>query len=103
MISALTSVWAAYKWLCKQKSELETDVDGYLSEARARRWRLNCEKFCHALEVGSTESFPAPLRKVCDWLFARTTADNQIGAFGQHFLKSGKIAVSAKELKKDME
>jgi len=103
MIKLLTSIWAAYKWLRKQKTEIDTDVDGYLSEERARRWRLNAEKFFIALESGCSPALPAPLRKVCDWLFSRTTAENRIGTFGQQFLKSGKIAAADKELWKEME
>ena len=99
----LISAWAAIKWLRMQKTEMEKDVDGYFSEERARRWRLNCEKFFVALESGCSPPLPAPMRKVCDWLFKRTTVENQIGAFAQHFLKSGKIAAADKELWKEME
>jgi len=102
MIQVLISAWAALKWLCRQKKEMENDVEGYFSEKRARRWRLNCEKFLVALESGCSPPLPGALRKVCDWLFKRTTIENQIGTFGQHFLKSGKIAAADKELWKEI-
>jgi len=81
---------------------MEADVDGYFSEDRARRWRLNAEKFFVSLESGCSPPLPASLRKVCDWLFERTSVDNRIGTFGKHFLKSGKIAAADRELWKEM-
>ena len=92
MFTTIKTTWKAYKWLKKQKKEMETDADGYLTEERALAWRLNIEKLFTSLAAGSTDRLPASLRGVCQWLFDRTTAENRIGEFGKWFLKSAKMS-----------
>ena len=92
MFTTIKTMWKAYKWITKQKQEMEKDADGYLTEERALLWRLNVEKLFTSLAAGSTDRLPVSIRGVCQWLFDRTTAENRIGEFGKWFLKSAKMA-----------
>jgi hypothetical protein len=91
-LKTIGSLWRAFKWLRKQKQEMEKDTNAYLSDDRARAWRLNLEKFFTALEKGTgAKQFPLPVQKYVDWLFDNTTMENRIGYFGQALLKSKKM------------
>ena len=102
-IAVLKSLWAAYKWLAQTKKQVEADTDAYLSEERARKWRLNLEKAFRALAAGDVKKLPGPLQTVCGWLFERTDIDNSIGKFGQMVLKSNKLATDHPLLKHGIE
>jgi hypothetical protein len=99
-LKIIGSVWRAFCWIRKQKKEMERDVNGYFSDARAKHWRLNLEKFFTALENGLGAScLPQSVQKVAEWLFNRTTAENRIGYFGQALLKSTKMDEMSEKLK----
>lgn len=95
MFKTLIALWRIIKWLRQQKSEMEADVDGYLTQERALAWRLNAEKIFHILEDGTlfasrnvaVEGIPKPIQ----WLFNATTVDNRVGEFGLYLLKSTKL------------
>jgi len=104
LFTLVGSLWRAIKWVRKQRAEMEKDVNGYLFERRAKQWRLNLEKFFTALEKGNGASaFPPAMQKVCEWVFARTAAENRIGYFGQSVLKSEKMDIMAEQLKEPIE
>lgn len=92
MFKTLIALWRIIKWLRTEKKQMESDVDGYLTQERALAWRLSVEKIFYTLEGshGHLEDIPGPVR----WLFDRTTADNRVGEFGMWFLKSKKIETS---------
>ncbi len=104
LFSLVGSLWRAIKWVRQQRTEMEKDVNGYLSEKRAKQWRLNAEKFFTALEKGKGASaFPSAMQSVCKWVFSRTEAENRIGYFGQALLKSEKMDGMAEQLQEPIE
>lgn len=91
-LRTIGSLWRAFKWIRKQKREMESDTNAYLSDDRAKVWRLNLEKFFTALEKGTgAKQFPPSVQKFVSWLFDNTTMENRIGYFGQALLKSTKM------------
>ena len=99
MFKGIVTVVKFILWLRREKKELETHTAEYLSADNARRTRLNLEKIFHALEQGKLDGLPP----IVQWLFARTTVDNQIGLFGLHVLKSNKLRDGAEVLNTPVE
>ena len=98
VINSIMAIWQVVKWIRAEKKELEQNADAYLTEDRAKLWRLNTEKIFYALHTGNGNvgKLPKPIR----WFFASTTADNRLGEFGLWYLKSKKIALDDAELEK---
>ena len=90
MFRAIISTFHLIVWLLRQKKLMEKDVAGYLSEERAKAWRLYAERVFYALSTGNGNIKKLP--RVVQWLFASTQADNRAGEFGLHLLKSSKLA-----------
>lgn len=59
----------------------------WLTEPRARRFRLESEKIAHALATGKLKNVPPWMQ----WMFKSVSCDNQLGRFMMWFLKSGKL------------
>ena len=92
MISTIVAAWNIYRMIHKARKEMEADVEAYLTEERARAWRLEAEAIFMTLANGEeSEDFKLP--KPIKWFFAHTEADNRLGQFGQHFLKSNKLDI----------
>ena len=93
MISTIVAAWNVYKWVKAQKKEMEANAEAYLTEERAKAWRLEAEAIFMGLakeELGDAEwKLPKPVK----WFFAHTKADNRLGQFGQWFLKSSKLEI----------
>ena len=90
-ISTLLAAWNILKWLRKQKKDMETNAEAYLTEKRAIAWRRETESIFKSLAEGDGrfESLPKPVK----WFFAHTKADNRLGQFGQWFLKSSRLSI----------
>ena len=101
IIKTIAAAWKIASWLRSEKKQMEADIDGYLTEKRAKDWRLKCEKIFRALERGNGnfDRLPVPIK----WFFAQTTADNRVGIFGMWFLKSHKLPVHDKVLDEPIE
>ncbi len=94
MIRGFIALWRIASWLRSEKKAMEADIDGYLTQERAKEWRLHLEKIFHGLEIGyRKEMLPGPVK----WFFDQTTADNRIGMFGMYLLKSHKINIADDE------
>lgn len=96
-LQALGAVWQIVRWLLAQKKAMEANADAFLSDDRAREWRLFCEKVFYAMEHGNGNLTMLP--KWTRWFFSQTTLDNRIGRFGQVVLKSSKLAADDPTLK----
>jgi len=92
IFSTIAAAWNILKWVRQQKKEMEANAEAYLTEERAKSWRMAAERIFKALADGDEdhfEEFPKPVK----WFFAHTKADNQLGQFGQWFLKSSRLEV----------
>ena len=89
MFTTIIALWNAASWIRAEKKILESNAEAYLTEERAREWRLQAEKIFWALERGNGNFERLP--KVIRWFFGATKADNHLGHFGKHFLKSEKL------------
>ena len=100
MFSILKAIYHGIRWLLKQRKLMEKDANGYLSEERAKQWRLNTEKVFAALAEGRGASvLPASVNGVAKWALSKTTADDRLGEFGKVFLKSAKMHNKDESLK----
>jgi hypothetical protein len=88
-IQALGAVWQIVRWVLAQKRAMEANADAYLSDDRAKEFRLWLEKLAYALAHGNGNLTMLP--KWARWFFSQTTLDNRIGRFGQVVLKSSKL------------
>ena len=91
MISTIVAAWNVYKWVKAQKKEMEANAEAYLTEERAKDWRVKAEGIFRSLAEGNSQFKKLP--KPVQWFFAHTKADNHLGRFGQTFLKSSKLEV----------
>lgn len=88
-LQALGAIWQIVRWLLQQKKALEADADAFLSDDRAKEFRLWLEKLAYTLEHGNGNLTMLP--KWARWFFKQTTLDNRIGRFAQVCLKSSKL------------
>lgn len=88
-MSTILAVINLARWILAEKKKMEKNAEEYLSESRAKEWRLHTEKIFRALEEGNgnMKQLPKPVR----WFFSRTSIDNRVGKFGMWFLKSSKL------------
>ena len=92
MISTIVAAWNILMWLRRQRKEMEANAEAYLTEERAKAWRLEAEGIFKSLAEGDSVTF-VKLPKPVQWFFAHTEADNRLGRFGQFFLKSNKLDI----------
>jgi hypothetical protein len=91
ILSSISALWQLIKWIRSEKKQLEANADAYLTEERAAEWRLNAEKMFYALASGWNAR---KLPRIVRWFFSATTADNKVGEFGLHVLKSKKLSTN---------
>ena len=94
MFTTIVALWNAASWIRAEKKILESNAEAYLTEERAKEWRLQAEKIFWALETGNGNEehiFFSRLPRIVKWFFGATKADNHLGHFGKHFLKSEKL------------
>lgn len=98
ILKGILALWNIASWLRSEKKKMESDIDGYLTEERAKEWRLQLEKIFYGLkghpDWDGFKAVPRPVR----WFFDQTTADNRVGEFGMWLLKSKKIEEDDKVL-----
>ena len=91
IFSTIAAAWNILKWVRQQKKEMEANAEAYLTEERAKAWRLEAEDIFKSLAEGNSKFKKLP--KPVQWFFAHTEADNRLGRFGQFFLKSNKLDI----------
>jgi hypothetical protein len=91
MISTIVAVWNVFTWLRRQRREMEANAEAYLTEERAKAWRIKTETIFKSLSDGNGDFKKLP--KPVQWFFAHTKADNRLGQFGQWFLKSSRLDI----------
>lgn len=99
-LQALGALRQILRWVWAQKKAIEAQGQAYLTAERAAEWRLASEKLFYALEHGNGNLTMLP--KWARWLFSQTTLDNQVGLFGQRYLKSSKLAANDPALKEPL-
>jgi len=99
----LKATWRLFKAIRAEKKKLEANAQAYLSPERAKALRLWLEKMFLALEQGEVNPNFARLPKVVRWFCAGTEVDRHIGRFGQHTLKSEKLALGSHLLQSDID
>ncbi len=97
-MSTLIAAWRLFKWVRKQRRDMEANAEAYLSDERALEWRREAERIFIALKDGDSSTMNEEgtirrLPKPIVWFFKRTEADNHLGRFGQTFLKSSRLSV----------
>ena len=100
MISGFIAVCSFVKAILSLRRELDSKGVSYMTRDRALIWRFKFEKIFRALESGNGnfELLPRPIK----WLFKSVKSDNQIGKFGQWFLKSEKLQTGDKALEQPL-
>ena len=97
-MGTIIAAWRLFKWVRKQRKDMEANAEAYLSDERALEWRREAEQIFRSLaegisctmnDEGAIRRLPKPIR----WFFAHTKADNHLGRFGQTFLKSSRLSV----------
>ena len=93
IFSSILAIWHVFMWLRRQRKEMEANAEAYLTEERAKAWRMEAEASFMALANGTWDKSEWDLPKPVKWFFAHTKADNRLGQFGQWFLKSSKLEI----------